>query len=254
MLYGLYISSAGLAANQLRQDVAANNLANVETTGFKADLAVFMERLPAWSSGSGGDYVLPNLTHASGGIFAGPTQTDFSQGAFQQTDRNLDVAVDGDGFLLVRDGGETRYSRDGRLAVRNGLLVRQIDGKAVLDEKGEEIHLGDIAEDQVRIGGNGAVLVDGEQAGQLGLVRFEDPQVLRKQAGNLFANVGSSGAGPVASSALLRSGHLEKSIVDPATMLIEMIAAARSYEMNANMIRMQDQTLGRLISEMPRMT
>ena len=78
----------------------------------------------------------------------------------------------------------------------------------------------------------------------------------RPTSSSLVASAMAPGteAGPVASSALLRSGHLEESIVDPAKTLIEMISAARSYELNASMISIQDQTLGRLVNDLPKMT
>jgi len=252
MLYGLYLSAAGLAGNRLRQDVLANNLANADTPGFKADLAVFMQRVPAWRNFGGGfGYRIAALNAATGGLFAGPTATDFSPAPSDRTKRNLDIAINGPGFLAVRDGGRTRYTRDGRLDIRDGVLVRKCDGKAVLDDQGRPIHLGDVEPQQVKIDNQCMIWVNEEQVGKIGVVQFDDLHLLRKVGDNLF-DAPADKAYPSATGVV--SGHLEQSGVDGARSLVEMIEAARSYEINARMISLQDETVGRLINRIAAIT
>src|SRR6185369_8802982 len=115
MVYGIYQSAAGLQINQHRQDVLANNLANIETVGFKPDLALARERMIASREG-GNDPSLSNstLNGMTGGTVAAPTFTSFIPGAVEPTGRPLDVALQGDGFFAVQDGDTKRYTRDGR--------------------------------------------------------------------------------------------------------------------------------------------
>src|SRR5438477_1085662 len=106
MLYGLYLSAAGVQTSSYRQDVIANNLANSETVGFKRDLALFQARRTALNeSRRAGDWSDPLLEGLGGGTFVMPPATDHSQGELDHTGATLDLAVEGDGYFAVNDGG-----------------------------------------------------------------------------------------------------------------------------------------------------
>lgn len=246
MLYGLYMSAGGMALHQHRQDVIANNLANVDTVGFKRQLAVFQERRIE----SGSRFWPEQHRNMTGGGFVSQVHTDWSVGPIDGTSRSLDVALDGPGMLTVRDGQGVAYTRDGRLAAVDGTLVRAVDGRAVLDGEGKTIEVGSAGAESLRIDSAGRVHRGGQVVGELGIVEFEDLNALRRLGENLF---GSSQRPLSATGTRVVGGSLESSGVNPANELVEMIKAARQFQMNAEMISMQDQSLARLVNELPKL-
>lgn len=251
MLYGLYLSATGLALNQNRQDVIANNLANVDTVAFKRDLAVFKQRrLEADGADLSGRFSPKHLRDVTGGAFVSATCTDWSSGAMKTTGKALDAALSGPGFFKVRDGDGVAYSRDGRFAVRDGVLVRATDGRAVLDVADRQIDVGESSPETLRIDDKGQLWNGDERIATIGIAEFEDPAGLVKLGGNVF----QSSAAPVAAEkTTLIAGALESSGVDPTGELVELIKAARSFEIGAKMIALQDESLGRLISDLPKL-
>lgn len=246
MIYGLYQSAAGMMVNEYRQGVTANNLANADTVGFKRDIAVFSERPPAWE-GAGGGASKPGLDPLTGGVWLGRTQTDFSPGSLVPTQQPTDVSLDGPGFFLVQKGGQTYATRDGRFITDPlGNLLAAEDGAAVLGVGGLPIRLNpNVPLNLLSFDQRGRVLQGGRPTGILGVVDFEDYSQLRKVSGSRFA-VGS--AKPVPSAAIVNSGGVEASGVEPVKELVGMIESARAYQFNAQLVSMQDQSIGRLIS------
>ncbi len=249
MLYGTYLSAAGMALNQTQQDVLANNLANVDTAGFKRDLAVFQERLQAAKQGGNSAFLPQNLKQATGGAFISSVQTDFTTGALEQTNHNLDLAINGPGFLMVQDGDKVRYTRDGRLVVADGKLVTEVGGKPVLDDRGREIDIPDVASRDIRINTEGIISAKNQPLGNLGLVNFDHPENIKKIGANLFDAAGEE---PLPVDTPVVPGAVETSTVSPTTEMVEMIKISRNYQLNGNMIALQDQTLGRLLSSLPK--
>lgn len=249
MIYGFYHSAAGMLVTEYRQNVIANNLANAETVGFKQDVAVFAERPPEAVAGPREGPSAPELAGLSGGIWLGQTYTDFSQGQLIQTSRPLDVAIEGPGFLVVEVEGRPQYTRDGRLLTDvEGVLRSATDGAPVLGAGGAPIVL-DRFGGQAAIDEEGRIWQDGAVRGQLALVDFDDPQQLRKVGSGRFeAATTPSGPAP----ARLRSGFVENSAVEPVRELVNMLEASRAYQINASMLSVQDQTVGRLISVLAR--
>ena len=107
MIYGLYLSAAGVVSSSYRQDVIANNLANSETVGFKRDLPLFQERLTEAQQRRGGSHSDPLMEGLGGGLLASPTLVDNRAGDLEHTGAPLDVAIQGDGFFAVDDHGQT---------------------------------------------------------------------------------------------------------------------------------------------------
>jgi flagellar basal-body rod protein FlgF len=245
MIYGLYISATGIAANSYKQDVIANNLANSETAGFKRDVAAFKQRLTAAQEGravgSWSDSILEGL---GGGMFAMPNQIDLAPGSLQETGSPLDVAISGDGFFAVRENGKTLLTRDGRFTVnRDGQLVLS-SGQPVLDSAGQPIAIAPDA--PVSIDAEGEISQNGQPVAQLGLVDPADKSTLTKAGGNLL-DPGDSPLRPIETR--VRSQFVEQSNVDPATEMADLMNTQRQLEANANMIQMQDQTLQRLVND-----
>lgn len=251
MLYGLYLSAAGMLTQQHQVDVIANNMANASTTGFKRDMAIFCERVPESQAGTGGlRYRHPVLDGVGGGTFVCPTSTEFVQGEVQKTNRALDICIKGSGFLAVQDNaGVTSYTRDGRLTVNQAGMLATMDSESlVLDGTGRPIQLDPDRETVIKA--DGTVSQGGQMVAQLQLTDFEDPHVLRKIGRGLYAN--PTGAAGQVRRADLISGALERSTVDPMKELVSMIEAQRAYEANAQLIRIQDRTLGKVINDLPK--
>jgi flagellar basal-body rod protein FlgF len=245
MIYGLYLSASGIAANSYRQDVIANNLANSETTGFKRDVAAFRQRLTAAGEGRAiGGWSDPALEGLGGGLFAMPTTIDLSQGSTQETGSPLDVAIEGNGFFAAQENGQTKLTRAGRFTVsRDGQLVLS-SGQRVLDAAGQPITLSPGA--PVSIDVDGQISQAGQAVAHLGVFDVEDKTALTKAGGNLL-NLNDSPLHPVVPR--LRSQFIENSNVEPATEMADLMDAQRQLEANANMIHMQDETLQRLVND-----
>ncbi|HWL94549.1 MAG TPA: flagellar hook-basal body protein [Phycisphaerae bacterium] len=250
MLQGLWLSADGLIAQQYRQDVIANNLANVDTPGFKPDRVAFSERLnEARLRGALGDSH-PAYLRSTGGLFSRAEYTDFKPGHVIPTQNPLDVALLGDGFLQVRTAEGEFFTRDGRLTTDIDGTVRHIaSGGAVLTEQGRPLQIDLALREPLTIDSAGRVRQGSDIAGDLAIVDFQDRSELDKVGQNLFS---ADRARPTAGAASVKQGFVESSGVDPSTTLVEMIAASRAYEMGASMISLQDQTLGRVVNDVGR--
>lgn len=249
MSYGLYLSATGVLTNSYRQDVIANNLANSETVGFKRTLPLFRERLAEAITARQPRSSDPLLDSIGGGLLAEPTTVDFTQGELEHTGRNLDVAIQGNGYFAVRDGNEVRLTRDGRLAIdRNGnLVLGNGSGNRVLDARMRPIVIDPAAALNLQITEDGQISADGEPLGRIALFDVPDPSVLVKRGGTLLSYPADLRLRPSAAS--IRSQFLERSNVDPILEMTQLLDAHRQIEANANMIRYQDQTLGKLVNE-----
>lgn len=249
MIYGLYQSAAGMMVEEYRQGVLSNNLANADTVGFKRDLAVFAERTPAWRTGERQGPSAVDLQNLSGGLWLGRTRTDFSEGTHTQTGNPLDVALEGPGFLGVQINGQPQYTRDGRLQLdATGTLVAASDGAPVLGEGGAPLRMNPRG-GQPSIDSSGFVSQDGALVGRLTIVDFADHTALQKTTGQRF--VAPDGAAQ-RSSAYVQSGTLEQGTVEAIHELVSMLDATRAHQLNAQMVTLQDQTLGRLTAVIQR--
>jgi flagellar basal-body rod protein FlgG len=249
MIYGLYLSATGVMTNSYRQDVISNNLANAETIGFKRDLALFQERRTESQERGGRPGVTsPGLERLGGGALVSPTQVDASQGELEPTGNPLDVGILGKGFFAVRNNkNKTSLTREGKFMVDNtGHMVMSNDrGQQVLDDKGKPIQLA--LSTTTEIGQDGTITQDGVPVARLGLFNVPDRLKLVKQGGGMlsYPDIGKM----TASTAQLQSKFVERSNVDPATELANLMQSQRQLEANANMIRYQDETLGRLVND-----
>ncbi len=255
MNYGLYQSAAGVMANSYRQDVIANNLANVETAGYKRDTASFEQRLTEAQLMRMPGKSNPLLENLGGGLRPHVTGTDFTQGDLESTGTNLDVAIFGKGYFAVKEGDDTKLTRDGHLSIdHDGYLVQSsgLGQQKVLDTKLQPIQIDGRYKGSVSIGEKGEITQNGQTVGQLGVFDVDDSVHLKKTGGNLLSNFETSQLKPATGS--VRNEFLERSNVDPATELTQLMDAQRQLEANANMIRYQDQTLGRLVNDVGKMT
>lgn len=252
MVYGIYQSAAGLQLNQYRQEVLSNNLANLDTAGFKHDLAVVRERpsalrevagSPSWSDSS--------LSGLTGGSYVSPTYTNFEQGPLKHTGGRLDVAIFGDGFFAVQDGQDVRYTRDGRFTLNaDGELVT-VSGHKVLGENGAPIVVPPGSTGTLSISAAGDVRSGSQVIGTLDLASFDDKSRLRKVGSNMFA---ADGVEPTTAKAALQPGFIEGSTVEPTQAMVSMIEVNRAYELNATLIGLADGTLSRAVNDIGRLS
>lgn len=252
MIYGLWLSTAGLQVNEYRQSVIANNIANADTVGFKRDLAVIRERdVESKVNRQGMQYANRLLDGLSGGSFARPTHTIFEPGSLKQTSRSLDLAIDGEGFFAIETEEGTRYTRDGRFVRgEDGTLRTAAGGHGVLDVSGMPIRLDPNASvSSIRVGQDGRIFVGRQEAGQVAIQDFGDKTKLRKLGGNLVVNLGSD---EKKATGRVKSGALEQSNVAPVEDMVDMIEATRAYQMNASLIQMQDAMLERAVNDVGR--
>lgn len=245
MPYGLYISAEGAQAQSLRMEVISNNLANVNSPGFKREQAVFQSRLAEAiqrgmaAQGSG------SLNDLGGGVENLATITEFSPSALTTTNIPTDIAVEGDAFFQVRRDGKDYLTRAGNFVFNpSGNLVNQ-HGDAVLSTQGTPITI-DPQLGAWQITPDGAISQGGENI-YLSLVRPKSYGDLMKSGDNLFMPLAPpSQLAPTERHVL--SGHLESSGVQSVGEMVEMIETSRAFEANVNMIRNQDQILGELVS------
>jgi flagellar basal-body rod protein FlgG len=230
-----------MLAESARQDVIANNLANVTTTGFKRDETTsetFGNLLVSNMGVPGTPVVGPlNLGTELGGIV-----TIDRQGALRATNNSLDIALAGEGWMTVEAQGGRRYTRDGQLQVdQNGRLLAG-DGSALVGVNGKPITVDPSAE-AVSIAQDGTVTQGGTERGQIRIVAL-DPASLRKEGSNLVAGT-ETGAG----SATVRQGYLEASNVNTVTEMVELIEVMRAFEANQKAALAQSDTLQEAVTK-----
>ena len=254
MIRSLRTAALGMAAQQLTLDVIANNLANVNTTGFKRSSVEFQDVLYETIVSGAGEGGLgqekPVEIQVGHGNRAVSTFRTFSQGTITDTENPLDMAIDGDGFFQVtRPDGTYAYTRDGGFRINSDGFIVTATGLRL----GSEVSLPPDTE-SILIGQDGiiAVILSGEAApeeiGQIELVKFVNPAGLRAVGGNLNEETVASGpptvgfAGDEGFGAVLQ-GFLEKSNVDVVQEMINMIVAQRAYEINSKAVKTADEML-----------
>ncbi|HBX59771.1 MULTISPECIES: flagellar basal-body rod protein FlgG [unclassified Methylophaga] len=254
MNQALWIAKTGLDAQQTRMSVISNNLANVNTTGFKQDRAVFEDLLYQTIRQPGAqtttDNQLPSGLMIGTGVRTVATEKLHTQGNIIQTDNALDVAIDGRGyFQILMPDGDLAYTRDGTFQINS-------DGDMVMSN-GYLLDPGINIPDDVQsitIGADGTVSVtqpgDNEPTviGEIELADFVNPAGLQPVGENLFKETGASGVPIVGTPTLdglgrVIGGALETSNVNVVTELINMIETQRAYEMNSKAISTADQML-----------
>jgi flagellar basal-body rod protein FlgF len=218
-------------------DVIANNVANVNTAGFKADASLFEEYL---KSGAHEDNFVGSDRRVSYVQDRG-TFRDFTQGAAEQTKNPLDIAIDGAGFLVVQTAGGERYTRDGGLQLNSQGQLVTVAGNPVLGTSGPIVfqptdHDINVAEDGTItvLEGNGRT---DALRGKLRLVSFADAQKLLKEGSNLYS--AGEGVVPAENKSMVRQGFIEKSNVNAVAEMGRMIEVTRAYTQIATLLQQE---------------
>jgi flagellar basal-body rod protein FlgG len=252
MIRALYSSASGMQSQQMSLDVISNNLANVNTTGFKKskiefqDLIYQTNRSPGAEQGGGN--LLPTGIQVGHGSRPVATAKIFTTGEFNHTSAELDVAIQGDGFFEVQlADGSRAYTRDGALKRASDGRVTTSDG-LVVQGGFQPIPAGTTA---LSISPNGDVETrgaNGTQTFKVTLVRFANPSGLESIGRNLYRETGASGTPEVGNAGengfgSLAQGYLEMSNVKVVEEMVNLIVAQRAYEVNAKSVQAADEMM-----------
>ena len=224
MIRGFYSAAAGLASRQAQLNVIANNMANVNTTGFKAQEANFSSLLYQNLNGGAG-----NSISVGNGVRLSDTGAVFTQGDLKRTDGELDCAIMGQGFFAIesKDDDTTTYTRDGNFKIgtekSKSYLVNGA-GDYVLDAKEKKIEITDTFDLQ-----------------NVGVFTFLNPSELKLLGGNQFAVTEFSGDAESVKEPNIVTGHLENSSVQLAEEMVKMIEATKGFSFNSKIIQAADE-------------
>jgi flagellar basal-body rod protein FlgG len=239
----MYLAAAGALVQQLRLEVLSNNVANINTIGYKGDRSIF--QIPEETESLVFETPIDGIQTLS--PYAPPfsTEIDFSQGALRQTGNALDVAINGDGFFSVQTPDGVQYTRQGSFTLdAEGVLVTA-DGYPVLGESGEIT----LEEGTVEIDAKGAVYVDGDEAGRLQLTDFLNRDTLKKAGNGRFVAPDTAVAENWPDRTSLSQGYLENANVNPVQAMTEMIETSRAFEAYQKVIQSADEATSTSIND-----
>ena len=252
MLRALYSAAAGMQSQQMNLDNISNNLANVNTTGFKKSKLEFQDLLyqttRAAGSESGGGNQLPSSMQIGQGSIPVATQRVFTAGELTQTGEKFDLAIQGDGFFQVQmPDGTLAYTRDGALKTDSSGRIVNSDGYP-LQGGFQPVPAGTT---NVNISGTGAVTyatASGSTNSQIQIVRFNNPGGLEAQGHNLYKETTASGTPELGEPGTngfgqLQQGYLELSNVSVVEEMVNLILAQRAYEVNSKAVQAADEMM-----------
>ncbi len=281
MIRGLYTGASGMTAQMQRMDALANNLANVDTTGYKRDQPVhkaFPELLLRRMNADGviqfplGSVdVAPVVGKLGTGVELNELYTDFTQGSLKETTNPFDLALDGKGFFSVETPRGERYTRNGSfhlgpeglLVTKEGLPVLGENGyirikknNFLIDQEGNVYQNGRFSENPQRlVSMNENEWEETELVDRLKVVDMQRTRYLKKQGSSLWRTTEESGEAEnlgVPERPKVLQGFLETANVNPVTEMVQIIEVNRTYEANQRMIQTQDNLTGRLLNDVLR--
>lgn len=275
MIRGLYTGASGMNAQQIKLDAISNNLANVDTNGYKRDISVhkafaqlllrrFDDDGVALNPFGSGDSA-PVVGKLGTGVETNELFTEFEQGAFKQTENDFDLALEGEGFFCIETPDGERYTRNGNFVLGKEGFIETKDGFRLLGENGPLR----VKENNFHIDKDGNVFINPafqddpfrlvsrsenswdreEKLDRLRIVDFPKTRFLAKQGNSLYRTTEYSGeAGIMAKGERpkIQQGFVEAANVNPVTEMVNMIEVNRAYEANQKTIQAEDSMLGRL--------
>ena len=278
MIRGLYTGASGMAAQQVKLDAISNNLANLDTDGYKRDVTVhkaFAELLLRRMNDDGviknpfgSSDMAPVVGKLGTGVETNELFTEFEQGSLKQTDNDCDLAMDGEGFLCVQTPYGERYTRNGSFTIgKEGFLETQ-EGYPVLGENGPIM----VKANNFKVDKDGNVFVNRnyqddpfrlvsreentwegiEKLDKLKIVDFKKTRFIAKQGSSLWNSTEESGEAKVMAQGdrpKVIQGFVEASNVNPIKEMVDMIEVNRAYEANQKSIQSEDTMLGKLIND-----
>jgi flagellar basal-body rod protein FlgG len=263
MMRALWTAASGMTSQQTNVDVISNNLANINTTGYKKQTAEFKsllyQTIQEQSTDNNGD-PKPSGIQVGLGVRNSSITTQFSQGAFTETGNDFDLAINGKGFFMVRNQqGDMAYTRNGsfQFAIGSeGITFVTTDGYPVLDTNQEPIILEDgYNVSDITINEFGELCYPDAEGNatsigkQIGLAQFNNSNGLAKLSNSLLKDTEASGAArietadPGIKASTIKQGFLEASNVQTVDEMVNLIVAQRAYEMNSKVITASDEML-----------
>ena len=264
MVRALWSGASGMMAQQTNVDTIANNLANVNTVGYKTEQNEFKSLLyqeiqTRTTSANGVNK--PVSAQVGLGVRNAAITSQFSQGAFQTSESDTSFAISGEGFFAVQDNGNTYYTRNGdfhfSVGTNNQMVLCTSDGCPVLNTTGQPISIGaNYIVNKITVNSDGQLCYPDANnnaqpiAGmQIGLYQFQNPGGLYKVGSTMFQATESSGAAineatnPNVKKSEVYQGYLESSNVQVADEMVNLIIAQRAYELNSKVITTSDSML-----------
>ncbi|MCF8009898.1 MAG: flagellar hook-basal body complex protein [Clostridiales bacterium] len=264
MIRSMNLGVSGMINHQTRMDIIGNNISNINTTAYKSNRANFQDAL--YQAVGPGER--EGISQVGTGVNVSKVTKNIEQGVIQPTGRNLDLAISGPCFFGVQgDSDQVKYTRDGTFSLNvsedNNYLLNS-SGMKVVDKDNEPVEIsledGQSSKD-ININENGVVYVvspgsgeDPEEAGQIGLFKFDNPEGLTKEGANLYLQNSNSGdpispdEGSEKEFGSILSGHLEMSNVDIARQLTELVKTQRGFQANAKVFTSADEVLQKIIN------
>lgn len=264
MMRSLYSSVSGLQVHQTLMDVLSNNVANVNTNGFKKATVTFQDMLSQMiqgaqagvegADGRGGT----NAQQIALGVKTGAINNIMTQGAASTTGKSTDLMIQGEGYFTLTDGTNQYYTRAGAFSLDDlGNLVNSANGMKLCDTDGEEILLG-AGSGNISVSANGSIAYTDAEGNPLtygssiGLAKFTNPAGLLKYGDSMYITSSSSGEAdirqPGDNAGTIIAGSLEMSNVDLAQEFVSMIVAQRGFQANSKSIQTTDSILEQLIN------
>lgn len=247
MLRGMYTSVSAMINLQSSQNVITNNIANINTTGYKSETLVSKTFEDVLISNND-NYINGNGTKQDLGILnlgvkIDEVNTNYSQGTLEETDNETDFAINGNGFFTVRDNeGNTYYTRDGVFNINSeGYLVNE-SGYEVINTNNQSIYVGN---NKITVDSNNNLILDSGESHKFNIVDFNDYNSLNKVGQNLY-----SGEGAISTNNYeLKNGYKETSNVDIIDASSDLKSNLRAFEANQKVVQAMDSILGKISSE-----
>ncbi len=247
MISGFYAAGGAMRVYAERNDIIANNLANVATPGFKKE-SVYVEPFDVLfarvTQPVGGE---ESLVQSPLGRLRDEAITVYTQGAFRLNGGKFDLAINGDGFFKVRTPAGVRYTRDGSFQLDSTGQLVTADGYPVLGDGNAPVVINTAEGSDVLVAQDGTITVSGVQSGRITLADFDKPYPLRKVGHNLFEPT-SEEAVELTSTSPITQHAVEMSNVNVVEEMVALITNYRNYEMAQKIARLQDQTLDQAIN------
>lgn len=228
------VAASGLEAQMTRQDIIANNLANVNTTGFKRDRLIlegFQDRVAA---------------HRQGGVRVAGTVPDFTAGSLSTTNDPLDLAINGEGFFKVETPRGVRLTQAGHFTRDAQGWLTTVEGDRVLGSNGPIC----LPDGPVEVGSDGMITVSGQPAGCLSVVTVSHPDQLIKEGANQWAVPAGEAVSPAPGQVAQRM--LESSNASPVMEMVALVDCQRAFQANLKVLQAEDDLLGRAATELGR--
>lgn len=219
---GIYTAYSGLKAQSDALEILSNNLANLNTTAFKEETAFYTYLDPS----AGASQQTADLNGTINQSIRVGSVVNSAEGSLSATNRELDIAIEGNGFLVVNTPRGIRYTRNGNLNLNAQSVLVASDGSPVIGESGKPITLGP---GKINISENGEVSLDNVPVDRLKIASFDDLSALKKEGSSLFISRADRSL-EKSSDAKIKSGYLEQSNVNPVSSIVRMVEILRHFE------------------------